>query len=74
MSWFVVAGGSWFRIAGDPFLDSLAGLRYLGDVADIAVLADVGVDRLRRTASGTGTVEVPLLPTIDVGVGVDGTQ
>jgi hypothetical protein len=48
--WFAIAGFGSLGIAGKPFLDRLAGLRDFGIDTDIAVLVDVGVDRLHRAA------------------------
>src|SRR5262245_23545460 len=51
MRWLAVAGCG-LRIAGDPFLDGRARLGHLNVIADIALLVDVRVDLLKRTAIG----------------------
>ena len=45
MRWFL----GW--VASNPFLSARARLRDFGVVADIAVLIDISIDRLRRAAT-----------------------
>ena len=76
VSFGVPLGCHW--IASEPFLCACRRPRNFGAIANRTVLIDISIDRLRRAAVGsilgTGTVEVPLLPTIGAGSGGWWTQ